>query len=113
VSYLLGGADYVLANLWDVTDKDIDKLSIECMRKFFDDINIVKKLDSSSCSDWGTMSETDTDNFQIKSKKTDLCDDNNFYEACYSLSRALITSRSVCKMQNVVGCAPVIYGLPL
>jgi separase len=104
VSYLLEGADYVLANLWDVTDKDIDKLSIECMKKYFNEIKITEKLDNSN-SDRG-MSEENTDKFQIK---TNICD----YEGCYSLSRALITSRSVCKMQNVVGCAPVIYGLPL
>jgi separase len=105
VSYLLGGADYVVANLWDVTDKDIDKLSIECMKIYFDDIKITEKLDSNSSSDWG-MSEGNTNKFQIK---TNICD----YEGFYSLSRALIKSRSVCKMQNVVGCAPVVYGLPL
>jgi separase len=31
LSYLAAGAPFVLANLWDVTDKDIDKLSISCM----------------------------------------------------------------------------------
>lgn len=35
LSYLLGGALMVVANLWDVTDKDIDRLSIECMRTAF------------------------------------------------------------------------------
>jgi len=34
--YLLAGAPFVLGNLWDVTDKDIDKLSMECMKKVFD-----------------------------------------------------------------------------
>lgn len=93
ISYLLGGADYVVANLWDVTDKDIDKLSIECMRIYFDHMKSVEIIETSS-SDWGgTISAKDV--------------------VCNSLSGALVTSRSVCKMQNVVGCAPVIYGLPL
>lgn len=35
VNYIIGGAGYVIANLWDVTDKDIDKLSIHCMEKLF------------------------------------------------------------------------------
>lgn len=36
--YLLAGAPFVLGNLWDVTDKDIDKLSIDCMKKVFGDL---------------------------------------------------------------------------
>lgn len=35
VNYIIGGAGYVIANLWDVTDKDIDKLSVHCMEKLF------------------------------------------------------------------------------
>jgi separase len=35
LSYLLGGASWVIGNLWDVTDKDIDKLSIDCMKNTF------------------------------------------------------------------------------
>eukprot|EP01041_Mallomonas_annulata_P004052 gene4052-8059_t len=31
LNYLLGGAPWVIGNLWDVTDKDIDRLSISCM----------------------------------------------------------------------------------
>ena len=33
VAYLLGGAPWIMGNLWDVTDKDIDKLSMVCMEK--------------------------------------------------------------------------------
>lgn len=29
--YLLGGAKLVVGNLWDVTDKDLDKFSMSCM----------------------------------------------------------------------------------
>jgi separase len=31
LNYLLGGAPFVLGNLWDVTDKDIDRLSVSCL----------------------------------------------------------------------------------
>ena len=40
LQYLLNGAKYVVGNLWDVTDRDLDKLSIDCMTITFD------KLDS-------------------------------------------------------------------
>jgi separase len=38
VSYLLSGAPWVIGNLWDVTDRDIDRLSVSCMEKVFDSV---------------------------------------------------------------------------
>jgi separase len=38
LSYLIGGAPYVLGNLWDVTDKDIDRLTIQCMSSYLDSV---------------------------------------------------------------------------
>jgi separase len=31
LNYLLAGAKAVVGNLWDVTDKDLDKFSVQCM----------------------------------------------------------------------------------
>jgi separase len=36
LDYFAGGTCQLVANLWDVTDKDIDKLSMECMRGVLD-----------------------------------------------------------------------------
>ena len=35
ITYLLNGAPWVVGNLWDVTDKDIDRLSLVCMESVF------------------------------------------------------------------------------
>ena len=35
-SYLLARAPHLIANLWDVTDKDIDRLSMHYMKTIFD-----------------------------------------------------------------------------
>lgn len=43
LSYLIGGAPYVLGNLWDVTDKDIDRLTIQCMSSYLDSIEETDK----------------------------------------------------------------------
>lgn len=37
LSYLIGGAPSVVGNLWDVTDRDLDRLSIHCMEAAFED----------------------------------------------------------------------------
>jgi separase len=69
LNYLLAGAPFVVGNLWDVTDKDIDKLSLECMRLLLDEEE--------------------------------------------NVASALASSRKVCKLKFAVGCAPVVYGIPI
>jgi separase len=88
ISYLLGGAPFVIGNLWDVTDKDIDKLSIQCMSSVFDN------------SDDG-VSEGNQD-----------CDKISV-DTVISVSKSLSLSRGVCKLKAAVGFAPVMYGLPM
>ena len=92
----MGGAQYVLGNLWDVTDKDIDKLSMECMRMFFED----------------SVLDTDIDGSDRNSKKVGLVTNQEGVRASIPLAQALATSRNVCKLKSAVGCAPVIYGIP-
>ena len=61
----------MVANLWDVTDRDIDKFLEHLLKTWL-------------TSEDGT-----------------------------SLSRVVQESRQACKMKNLVGCAPVVYGLPV
>jgi separase len=88
VNYIIGGAGYVIANLWDVTDKDIDKLSIHCMQKLF------------------TVSHDPT------ATANGIIDGNAPHVPSMSPAEALTVSRDVCKLKNAVGSAPVVYGLP-
>lgn len=95
LNYLIGGADYVVANLWDVTDKDIDKLSMECMRTFFDS----QSDNGISCA----VGDGEGDS---------ICGASSRLHSSATLCGALASSRAVCKLKNAVGCAPVVYGLP-
>ena len=61
----------MIANLWDVTDRDIDKFLEHLLKTWL-------------ASEDGT-----------------------------SLSAIVQESRKACKMKNLVGCAPVVYGLPV
>jgi separase len=103
LNYLIGGADYVIANLWDVTDKDIDKLSMECMRAFF-----------SRDRENGSSSSSSGASGRVEGKSNTSGESNSLSEhhCAATLSGALASSRSVCKLKNAVGCAPVVYGLP-
>lgn len=68
LQYLLGGCPGIIANLWDVTDRDIDRLSLEFIKRI-----------------------TNLEPF----------------------GEALHKSRKACKLNYLIGAAPVYYGVPL
>ena len=70
LSYILAGAPCVVGNLWDVTDRDIDRCCMTFMGQFLS-------------------------------------------EGGGSLAKCVAEARSSCKMQHIVGLAPVCYGLPV
>lgn len=77
-AWLHGGSPCVLANLWDVTDRDIDRFSAVLIQ---DMLALAPPTASSS---------------------TGLC-----------LGSSVGRARQACKLQYLVGAAPVMYGLPL
>lgn len=75
LQYWIGGSPSVVANLWDVTDKDIDRFTETFLRH------------------WVPQLGSDTHISDI--------------------TTAVQLSRKSCKLQYLVGAAPVIYGLPV
>ncbi len=87
-NYIIGKSPMILANLWDVTDKDIDRFTLNTLEKWglfvdYDSIDIVDSLDNSE-------------------------NDNN-----HTLCECVAKSRNSCKLKYLNGAAPVVYGLPL
>ncbi|ODV60482.1 separase ASCRUDRAFT_81427 [Ascoidea rubescens DSM 1968] len=87
-SYLVGGCAMLVVNLWDVTDKDIDKFSMSVFQK------------------WGLFREDYTamfgalDELWVGSRALSICE-------------AVAASRETCHLHHLNGSAPVVYGLPL
>ena len=81
--YMIAGSPALVANLWDVTDKDIDRFSEMVFRKLGLD-TIAHPSDSTS----DTTSEV-------------------------TLAGAIATSREVCNLRYLNGAAPVVYGIPV
>jgi separase len=73
----------LVANLWDVTDRDIDKFS----QAVFDDL----RLDGDGVRAWNASAAAPG--------KT-------------SVVRAVARAREVCKLKYLTGAAPVVYGIP-
>ena len=91
--------------MWDVTDKDIDKLSMECMRIFFEPESSNSSSGSSSGSENSHPVQNDRVSVPANMHGSNL---NGFA----TLAQALATSRNICKLKNAVGSAPVMYGIP-
>ena len=85
LSYLGGSSPWIVGNLWDVTDKDIDRLSISCMKMAFGE-----------CNELTTVKGKDAVQSNVP----------------MDISVSLSSSRSACKMKYIVGSATVVYGMP-
>ena len=72
----------LVANLWEVTDRDIDKFS----QSVFDDL----RLTADSVKHWSPEEQ-----------------DNST-----SVVKAVARARESCKLKYLTGAAPVIYGIP-
>lgn len=72
-NYYLAFCPVIVANLWDVTDRDIDRFL-----------------------------QTLLNNWILSKDETKI-----------SLTEAVVKARSACKLPYLIGCAPVVYGIPL
>ena len=77
-----GRSPTLIVNLWDVTDRDIDKLT----QAVFDKMRLTPEAHQE----------------RLNGTKTD----------CISVVRALAEAREVCKLKYITGAAPVVYGIP-
>jgi separase len=86
----------VVVNLWDVTDKDIDRFSISLLKR------------------WGLLSNTTTtSSSSTDSKSKGKSHANKFTSSEHdNLGTAVAMSRSECTLRYLVGAAPVVYGMP-
>lgn len=73
----------LVANMWDVTDRDIDKFS----QSVFDKLN---------------MNASDVGKWQASRAESE----------GVSLVAAVATARDSCKLKYLTGAAPVVYGIP-
>ncbi|KAJ7510027.1 cysteine peptidase C50 [Mycena galericulata] len=83
-NYMLAGCPTLVANIWDVTDRDIDVFS----QSVFDQLG----LNAAGMRSWDA-------NGGARERKT-------------SLVAAVAQSRSSCKLKYLTGAAPVVYGIP-
>ena len=102
IDYMHAGSPAVLATLWDVTDKDIDRFSHTVLEK------------------WGLFEEPQPDMSSSPVKKGNKArgkgkarDAKMTELERRSLDQAVAEGRDSCIMKYLNGAAPVIYGIPV
>ncbi|GIL87403.1 hypothetical protein Vretifemale_15525 [Volvox reticuliferus] len=98
VAYLLAGCPALVANLWDVTDRDIDRFSQALMHAWLGCTGAMPAASSTICGSAPTVAKPERP-----------CTVRGI---CEPLGLAVAHSRSACKLPYLIGAAPVCYGLP-
>ncbi|KAL2635365.1 hypothetical protein R1flu_006844 [Riccia fluitans] len=114
LSYLMAGCPSVIANLWDVTDGDIDRFSKFLLQKWM-------ALDSESAGKDKFRSVTEVQNTgetlgtkavqSLHAKDKDVFNGASITETV-RLSSAIGRSREACRLPYLIGASPICYGVP-
>ena len=106
LDYMLAGSPALLANLWDVTDKDIDKFAQSVLEKWglFGHQKTVTAPKSPVKRGRGRKG---------KGVATELTECEEADRTPMPLDKAVARSRDVCILKYLNGAAPVIYGVPV
>lgn len=90
----------LVANLWDVTDKDIDRLSEDVLKHVHLDLAHVPALPSNTSASHGA------EGLIAKMGAIQLTEG-------LSSVQAVAKARDECRLKYLTGAAPVVYGLPM
>ena len=108
MNYMHSGSPAILATLWDVTDKDIDRFSQTVLEKwglFKDTQPPVPSNSEGKCA-----------KKRGKRRENDIMEQSNQDDppsSEVSLDQAVAQSRDSCILKYLNGAAPVVYGVPV
>lgn len=122
LSYLLGGSPCVIANLWDVTDKDIDRFGKALLNSWLlkdseprdnctRDGQLVKELSCMNINKEVTTTSVKTRRKQANEKLQNLSASRQGCRRNRIVS-FMSQARESCRLPMLIGAAPVCYGVP-
>jgi separase len=99
-NYMHAGCPALVATLWDVTDKDIDKFALGTLERW----GLLEKNEASKDTNPGGRN---------KKSKAKVAPQLSIDEGPPALGEAVAKARNECVLRYLNGAAPVIYGIPL
>uniref|UniRef100_J3LHH6 separase n=1 Tax=Oryza brachyantha TaxID=4533 RepID=J3LHH6_ORYBR len=122
LSYLFAGSPAVIANLWDVSDKDIDRFSKALLDSWLQENLMAAKNCSKCCrltQEFESMTIAAEDNGRprrrgARGKKPEQVNDSSKRCTCGDrrVASHLSEARRACRLPLMIGASPVCYGVP-
>ncbi|KAL3538573.1 hypothetical protein ACH5RR_001939 [Cinchona calisaya] len=117
--YLLAGSPVTVANLWEVTDKDIDRFGKAMLDAWLRERSVI----SETCNECDVLldkfksmniSETIVNRKERTNKSPDSCD-VSVHNTCNhrpKIGSFMAQARNACNLPFLIGASPVCYGVP-
>lgn len=126
LSYLFAGSPAVIANLWEVTDKDIDRFGKAMLKSWLQEEPLSALENCTRCNqlvkEFGCLKIDEgrkatipkSRRKAIKSKKLQDCADKGRCKICGAkrITSFMSEARDACKLPFLIGASPVCYGVP-
>lgn len=116
INFMQAGCPALLANLWDVTDKDIDRFSHTALEKWglFSSPTEYSTNTKKQAFLLPSINNSPTKrNGRVKGGETKVSVGVADDEHGLSLDQAVAQSRDSCRLRYLNGAAPVVYGVPV
>ena len=97
----------VVGNLWDVTDKDIDRFCVSALQRMTTTFKEGEERKKDK-----KKKKTKKDNKKTKGKRAKQSEEEE-EEEVVDVLRTVALARNDCKMKYLIGAAPVCYGVPV
>lgn len=124
LSYLMAGCPAAIANLWDVTDGDIDRFSRFLLHKWLgtpndvDMVTLEQKVQNTmdacieGAGQHGSKKTCGTVKSVIKSDKLSDATKSRDGEMRLKMGSFIGEGRDLCRLPYLIGASPVYYGVP-
>ena len=107
-TYLMTGCPTAIANLWDVTDGDIDRFSRVLLSKWLDS-EIDQEARVASCN---KVKDSKTQSLRIGHNKAALTSRQAMLQGRVRTATHVGEGRDACRLPYLIGASPVCYGIP-
>lgn len=120
LSYLLAGSPVIVANLWEVTDKDIDRFGKAVLDAWFKE-RLSSSTDCAKCSlvaELEAMSlkgrKGNTKKKVQRKKLPEACEKESVVDCDHRpmIGSFMSQAREACILPYLIGASPVCYGVP-
>ncbi|CAA7401560.1 unnamed protein product [Spirodela intermedia] len=123
LSYLLAGSPAVIANLWEVSDKDIDRFGKAMLNSWLQESTTADHTQSNNrtLQDSGHLHAEGGSTKPLKTRRKSSKDQRgqtSKQDICGDLSKNnriasfMSQARDACKLPQLIGASPVCYGVP-